>query len=284
MKKAVHLLVALLSVAVATTAAATPSTTFWTPATTYVQPYLVPHITYDTYVSERSSFQNDYGLGVGFLPFEKLQGEIGIDSFMPGLASANLFLNGKLGVPEGAFGDWFPGVSAGIYGVGFKSDVSDFNVLHAEIGKTLPFIGNLTVGGYYGLNSKLLTGSDGQEHPAGFMASWTSPDIKVDLPGLNKIVLLADVQTGKNLFGAAGGGIGLYFTPSIDILTGPVFFFDSNKTAQLAGVPSIKPGLNNPDFLWTIQLDVDFDLRPGKPGAPVPAAAPATAPAPESKT
>jgi hypothetical protein len=271
MKKVLRALAVCALMVASTGAYATPSTTFWTPATTYVQPYLVPHITYDNYVSEQSALQNDWGLSVGVLPFEKLQAEIGIDSFLPGLASSNLYLNAKVGVPEGALGAWAPGLSAGIYGAGFKSDVSDFNILHAELGKTFPVIGNLTVGGYYGLNEKLMVSSTGEKQQAGFMAAWTSPDITLNLPGLNKIVFLADVQTGKNAFGAAGGGIGLYFTPSIDILTGPVFLFDSNATTQLFG-PGIAPGVNKPDFLWTVQLDVDFDLRPAKAAAP-PAAA-----------
>ena len=244
MKKVLHALAACALLGTSTGAYATPSTTFWTPATTYVQPYLVPHITYDTYVAERSALQNDYGLTIGVLPFEKLQAEVGIDSFMPGLASSNLYLNAKLGIPDGALGDWAPGLSAGIYGVGFKSDVSDFNILHGELGKTFPLIGNLTVGGYYGLNDKLLVSSSGEKHQGGFMASWTSPDIVLNLAGLNKIIFMADVQTGKNAFGAAGGGIGLYFTPSIDILTGPVFFFDSNTTTQSVA-PSAPPATSS---------------------------------------
>lgn len=267
MKKVLRALAACALMGTSTVAYATSSTTFWTPATTYVQPYLVPHITYDTYVSERSGFQNDYGLTTGFLPFEKLQGEIGIDSFMPGLAQTNLYLNGKLGIPEGAFGEWAPGISAGIVGLGFKTDVSNFDILHAEIGKTFPLVGNLVVGGYYGLNDKLLVSSKGEKQQAGFLGAWTSPDIVLNLTGLNKINFIADIQTGKNAFGAVGAGIGLYFTPSIDILTGPVFFFDSNATTQLAG-PGIAPGANRPDWLWTVQLDVDFDLRPTKPAAP----------------
>ncbi len=267
MKKVLRALAVCALMGASTGAYATSSTTFWTPATTYVQPYLVPHVTYDTYESERSGFQNDYGLTIGFLPFEKLQGELGIDSFMPGLARTNLFLNGKLGIPEGALGDWAPGLSAGIYGVGFKTDVSDFNILHAEIGKTFPVVGNLVVGGYYGLNDKLMVSSTGDKQQAGFMAAWTSTDIVLNLTGLNKINFMADVQTGKNAFGAVGGGIGIYFTPSIDILTGPVFFFDKNATTQLAG-PGILPGANRPDWLWTVQLDVDFDLRPAKAAAP----------------
>ena len=266
MKKALATVFACVLMGTATGAYATSSTTFWTPATTYVQPYLVPHITYDSYVSERAAFQNDYGLTVGVLPFEKFQAEIGVDSFMPGLPTANLYLNAKLAVPEGALGAWAPGLSAGIVGLGFKPDVSDFDILHLEVGKTLPFIGNLVVGGYFGLNGKLLVSSTGGKQQAGLLGAWTSPDIALDLPGLDKINFLADIQTGKNAFGAVGGGIGLYFTPAIDILTGPVFLFDSNATTQLPG-PGLDPGTNRPSLLWSIQLDIDFDLRPARPTA-----------------
>jgi hypothetical protein len=71
---------------------------------------------------------------------------------------------------------------------------------------------------------------------------------------LDKIVFLADLATGDNWFGAIGGGIGLYFTPAIDILTGPVFFLDSDYYNATYGT----------DWLWSVQLDVDFDLRKKK--------------------
>jgi hypothetical protein len=250
MKKALLSLAATALLAAASTASATSSTTFWTPATTYVQPYLVPHITYDSYVAEKGGLQNDYGLTVGVLPFQKLQGELGVDSFLPGLAKNNLYLNGKLVLPEGAFGSWQPGLSVGAVAVGFKKDVSDYNVLHGTIAKTLPVVGNVAVGGYYGLNDKLMVSADGTKQQAGVLAAWTSPDLVLNLPGLHKINFVADVQTGDNVFGAWGAGVGLYFTPAIDLLTGPVFFNDSRLTK----------GLYGSDFMWSVQLDVDFDL------------------------
>lgn len=250
MKKALKAVAAAAVLAAAPAAWATSSTTFWTPATTYVQPYLVPHITYDSYVAEKGGLQNDYGLTVGVLPFQKLQGEIGIDSFLPGLAQNNLYLNAKLAVPEGAFHKLQPGFSAGVMGAGFKHNVTDFNVLHAELGKTFPVVGNVALGGYYGLNDTLMVSSAGEKQQGGLMAAWTSPDIVLNLPGLQKIIFLADVQTGNNVFGAWGAGIGLYFTPAIDLLTGPVFFNDSDLMKNSYGS----------DFMWSVQLDVDFDL------------------------
>lgn len=264
MKKALEAVALAALLGTATAAYATPSTTFWTPATTYTQPYLVPHITYDTYVAEKGLLQNDYGLTIGVLPFEKLQGEVGVDVFYPGLPGPtgptytkdNLYLNGKLTLPENAYSPYQPGLSVGIQSVGFKKDYSDYDHMHATLAKTFEYVGNVAVGGYYGGNKKLYAGSSGAIDRAGFMAAWTSPDLNIKVTGLDKIVFLADYASGKNVFGAFGAGIGFYFTPAIDILTGPVWFNDSKLFKSLYGT----------DFMWTVQLDVDIDFS--KPKAP----------------
>jgi hypothetical protein len=250
MKKVLEALAAGMLIALAQPALATPSTTFWTPATTYTQPLFVPHLTYDTYFAEQGALQIDTGLEVGVLALPYLQAEVGFDLFYPGDTSKFFQLNGKLTLPEGALGAWAPGLSVGIANAGFEEDVSDYHLLHATLGKTTP-IGLLGVGGYYGAGSKALwTGSDGDVHRGGFMASWVSPDVVLDLPGLKKIVFLADVATGDNWLGGVGGGIGLYFTPAIDVLTGPVFFLDND----------LYKGMTGTDWMWSVQLDVDFDL------------------------
>ena len=118
------------------------------------------------------------------------------------------------------------------------------------IGKTFPIVGNFTAGGYYGLNDKLLVSSTGKKEQGGGMAAWTSPDVVLNLPGLNKVNFIADVQTGKNVFGAWGAGVGLYFTPAVDILMGPVFFLDKDLAKNTFGS----------DFMWSVQLDIDVDL------------------------
>lgn len=249
MKKALKAAALALALTAAPAALATPSTTYWSPATTYTQPYLVPHFTYDTYFGEQGAYPIDTGITIGLLPFEKLQGEIGFDLLYSGYTQNGFQLNGKLAVPEGSFGEYFPGLSLGVTNVGFKKDVSDYYTIHGFVAKTFPKVGNIGVGGYYGAGSKALWTGTGGVKRAGAMAAWSSPDIKVDLPGLHKIVLVADVMTGKNVLGAGGPGVYFYFTPSIDVLVGPVFFFDK----------ALQPGGSS--MLWTVQLDVDFDLR-----------------------
>jgi len=239
-------------------ARASPSTVVWTPATTYTQPFLVPHLTYDTYFGEQGSLQNDYGLTIGFLPTEKVQGEVGLDLFYPGFTKDFVQLNAKLTLVEGALAEWSPGLSVGVANLGFEKDLSDYGLIYAALGKGLGPIGTVAVGGYYGAMSKVLwTGSGGKVARSGFMASYVSPDINLNLTGLKKVVLSADLATGKNWFGAFGAAASLYFTDSIALLTGPVILQDKDlyKTAY---------GSN---FMWTVQLDVDFDLR-----APAPAA------------
>ncbi len=268
MKKIVRVLAACAIALTAQGAWATPSTLFWTPATTYIQPYLIPHITYDTYFNDKAAYPIDVGLTMGVLPFEKVQAEVGLDFFFPywgmnyffAQPAGALQLNAKVGLPEGAFGEWFPGISAGIYGVGVNQG-TQFDILHAEIGKTFSF-GTITAGAYYGAGGANAIWSDVDGvylDRAGFIGSYLSPDIEIGLKGLNKINFFADVQTGNNAFSAVGGGVGIYFTPSIDILTGPVFFL--NKYAQ--------PGLST--MMWSVQLDIDIDFgQAPKPPAEAP--------------
>lgn len=249
MKKALQALVVGALLVVAEAASATPSTTFWSPATTYVQPYMVPHITYDSYFGEPGAYPIDTGITMGVLPFEKLQGEIGADLFYPGKTKNGFLLNAKLVIPENSFGEYFPGLSLGVQNIGFEKNVNDLYLVHATVAKTFPVVGNIGLGAYYGVNDRLLLSDTGRKQQLGAMASWTSPDFVINLPGLNKIVLLGDMMTGENAFGAVGGGLGLYFTPWIDLLTGPVFFLDKQ----------MQPG--SASMLWTVQLDVDVDLR-----------------------
>ena len=237
------------------TAFATPSTTFWAPSTPFVQPFGVLHVTYDTYFGAKVAYPIDTGLTMGVLPWKGLQSEIGFDLLYPSIAGSEaievpLVLNAKVGAPEDTYFKGQPGWSVGIFGVGFKKDFNDQNVLHAMIGKTLPQVGAVSIGGYYALNEDLFLSADGKEERSGLMAGWLSPSI--DVPRIDKIILAWDVQTGKNALGATGGGAYFYFTPAIDLLIGPVFFFENE----------LQPGRSK--SLWTVQLDVDLDLFAGK--------------------
>jgi len=265
----------------ATAARATPSTTFWAPSTTAIQPFLVPHITYDTYFWKGPAtgqagspvYPVDTGLTMGVLPWENLQLELGFDLALP--SSDPFLFNAKLGVPEDKLFPFQPSLAVGIMGVGTKKSTAttlgtDFNILYGQVQHTIPVVGGyVSVGGYYALTEELFQASDGSgTQRAGFMGGFISPDIKIDAPWLQKINVAADVQTGKNVFGAAGGGLYFYFTDKVDLLTGPVYFFD----------PGSQPG--GKQWFWTVQLDVDLPLR-SSPAASPPTASAEPAPAPK---
>ena len=252
MNKGLKTIAAAAVLATASAAWATPSTTFWTPSTPYTQPYLVPHLTYDTYFGEQGAYPIDLGLTIGILPFDVVNAEIGADVLYPGNTDTTFGVNGKVTLVEGKLAPWQPGVSAGVANVGFKKDVSDLYLLHAHLGKTFPVIGEIGGGVYTALNDKLLVDKNGEKDATGFFLHWMGPEIPVGLSGLKKIVPAADFQSGSNVLSAVGGGLYFYFTDAIDLLVGPVFFLE----------PELQPG--KADWLFTAQIDIDFDLRKPK--------------------
>lgn len=252
---------AALALLCSSSALATPTTTVWAPSTTAIQPFLTPHLTYDTYFWRRGSagatsspiYPVTTGLTMGVLPWENLQLEVGFDLLLP--ADQPLLFNAKLGVPEDKGLKWMPSFAVGIMGVGTKTTTAtqagtDYDLLYAQAQHSLPFGGYLSVGGYYGLTEQLYLSSAGEVQRAGFIGGFGSPDIPVNLPWLQKLTVSADVQTGKNSFGAAGGAVSFFFTDKVSVLMGPVYFFDRE----------LQPG--HSQLMWTVQLDIDMPLRP----------------------
>lgn len=220
---------------------ATPSTTYWTTCTGDIQPYGKFHITYDNYTTvgrkktEKGSLANTYGLTVGVLPGEKFKMEIGFDVIEP--TDNPLFFNAKAGTPENALFEGSPALNFGIWNVGTKSNVTDYNILHLNASKTLPLnLGRLHLGAYKG-NDKVLKDAAGNKEDDGFMVGYDKFIYK------DKVMLAADYASGKNAIG--GGGVGLYyfFTPDISLLSGPVWFNDQSL---------------NGNMKWTMQLDINF--------------------------
>jgi len=249
-------LVALALVALtAAPVLATPSTTYWAPSTASCQAKYVPHVTYDTYYTKGTAppgagsptYPIDTGLTMGILPSSKLQAEIGYDLLLPSKDPTLFFLNGKICTPESSLFKGSPGISFGFYNVGFKEDVTDYNVSHVMFQKAFPGgSGYVAAGVYHGFNDLLLTNSDGKIVNTGAMVGFFSPDIPVGIKGLKKLNLTADFQSGKNVLGGGGVGLYFYFTDTIDLLIGPVWYTDRN----------LQPGGSK--YLWTTQLDIDI--------------------------
>jgi len=228
---------------------ATPSTTYWTTCTPDVQPYGVWHITYDSYFSvgrkgsKQGDFPTDVGLTVGVLPYEKLNMEAGFDLLEP--TDDPLFFNAKLGTPEGSLFEGSPAISAGLWNVGTEKGITNFNIWHFVVGKTLPQnLGRLHGGAYFG-STNTLKDSDGDVHKKGFMIGWDKGfnPVKDEKGEFNRFVLAGDYASGENAIGGGGVGLYVYFTRNIDLLFGPVWFNDTDL---------------NGDYKWTLQLDINF--------------------------
>jgi hypothetical protein len=74
------------------------------------------------------------------------------------------------------------------------------------------------------------------------MASYASPQV-------GKFQLAGDYMSGNNSLSAWGAGVYYYFADNADLLTGPVF-------------PLSKQFAGSSKMMWTLQLDVDFDMIP----------------------
>jgi hypothetical protein len=224
-------------------ARATPSTTYWTPCTIDLQSPDTTHVTVDNYFSigrdgpgkGGESFPVDLGLTFGQRLSGPLQVEYGFDWLEP--TDDPLFLNAKIGVPEGALGRNAPAVQLGLFNFGLKSGVTNQNVVHLVVGRSLPHDqGRLHLSAYWG-NPGVLRSSAGDRENTGFMVGYD----RVLVPG--KVILAADYASGDNVLGGGGVGLYYYFNPNVDLLFGPVWFNDK--------------GLNG-DMKWTMQLDLNF--------------------------
>ena len=234
---------------------ATPSTTFWAPSTASCQGYKLPHVTYDTYFGKGPSagsqgapnYPIDTGLTIGVLPFSKFQAEVGFDLLLP--SQDPFYLNFKACTPESSLFGGSPAISVGMYNMGTRDGVSDYNVLHVMVQKALPKVGGfLAAGVYHGFSDVLFVNSDGDTVKTGALVGFLSPDIQIGLKGLKKINFAADVQTGKNVLGAWGFGANVYFADNVSLLVGPVFFLDKD----------LQPGGRG--AMFSAQVDIDIPL------------------------
>ena len=248
-KQMVRVVMAAAVAAIVPVAAyATPSTTYWAPSVATCQARNVPHVTDDTYFAKDGGYPVDTGLTMGILPGDKVQAEIGYDLFMPTHDPVGFYLNGKVCLPENSLGKGMPGIGVGVYNSGFKNGLTNYHTLYAMAQKDAARGGYISGGFYYGLGPESLYSSseDNDTHRVGAIVGFASPDIKVGVKGLSKILVIGDVMTGKNVLGAGGVGLNFYFNDYIAAIVGPVFFFDKE----------LQPGGQR--TLWTMQIDIDI--------------------------
>lgn len=213
----------------------TPSTECWAPSSADIQPYKVWHLTIDNYFTlgraqgKSGAFPTDIGLTVGVLPYKKLNLEVGFDWLEPGsgnnLTRLPLFLNAKLGLPEGMLFPNAPAVAVGGYNFGVKKGTTDQNILYGAVTKSVPEAGRFSAGYYVG-NGDILKDGTGKESSSGVLVAYDRPIVK------DKLFVVGDWQSGKNAVGAAGFGLTYFFAPNVDVIFGYVVFNDNSVNGQ----------------------------------------------------
>lgn len=250
------LLSALALGATATAARATSSSTIWTNMTPDIQAFGVVHLGVDNYFTVgrtvadgAGDFPTNVGLTVGILPFEKLQMEVGIDLLEP--SDDSLSANFKLGAPEGALFEGAPALFVGMFGIGTERGVTDYDVAHLTVGKTITGFGRLSAGPYWG-NDELLRSATGEREDFGFMVAFDRgfrPVTDAAGSSYNRFVLAADYASGENAIGGYAVGLYTYFSKDIALLVAPVWFNDEGVNGK---------------WKLTVQLDINLPSLAGR--------------------
>ena len=179
----------------------TPSTQIWIPSTDF-QKWKTMHLGLDNYIRTsningiRGAGVFDAGFTTGLLPFEKFQGEIGVDYLYMGDSNYDnhpVYFNAKIGLPEDALFKGFPAVALGTYNFGLKTNLTNYNIIYGEIAKTIPILGRLSVG-YYTGNDKVLVDENLKKANNGVLLSWDRTMTEIS----DKLWLAVDYQGGKN--------------------------------------------------------------------------------------
>jgi hypothetical protein len=242
-------LVLLASVAMVTVkVSATATTHIWGPSTD-VQAFKLWHITSDLYIPMEKDAAGNHpatvtnaGLTVGFLPFQKINSEVGFDH-KTGLGSADdvpLYLNFKVGIPEDAVGAFSPALAVGAFDIGTKSELTDYNVFYGKIAKTFNArqtpLGRFSLG-YFTGNKKLLLDSQGQKDNSGVMVAWERTITEIS----DKLWVCLEYMGTKSTYGTFNVGAAWKFAPNVGVIVGYDLFNDEN-------------------FIDTATLQVDIDF------------------------
>jgi hypothetical protein len=201
------------------------------------------HLTSDIYVpvkkpaGARPSTITNLGLTAGVLPYEKVNLEVGFDHIE---GDFPLYLNAKLGVPEGAYGEFFPALAVGGYSIGTKSDVTDYNIYYVKAAKTVGKIGRISLG-YYTGNDALLVDENGDSAESGVLVCWERTMSEIS----ENLWVAIDYMGGDSNFGALSYGFAWKFAPNVSAIFG---YVDQNNDNLLPG------------DTFTVQVDIDTNL------------------------
>jgi hypothetical protein len=226
---------------------ATATTHIWAPSTD-IQSYKKWHLTTDYYVPVESNSSGarpdtitNFGLTVGVLPLEKLNAEAGFDhkSGYGELDDYPWYFNAKIGIPENAYGKFFPALAVGIYDVGTKENKTASNVVYAKLAKTFSAggisLGRVSLGGFQGDGDILVYGD--KKDNKGLLFAWerSVPEIS------DKLWLCLEYQGTRSSYGSWNAGFSWKFADNVAGLFGYDFYNDRDLADT-----------------YTIQIDVDF--------------------------
>ena len=230
----------------------TPSTQIWIPSTDF-QKWKTMHLGLDNYIRTerisgvRGAGMFDLGLTTGLLPFEKFQGEVGVDYLSMGDSNYDnypFYFNAKIGMPEGAMFKGSPALAIGAYNIGLKKNLTDYNILYGAMAKTIPVVGRITIG-YYTGNGKVLVDENLNKANSGLLISWDRTMSEIS----DKLWLAVDYQGGKNYLGALNIGASWAFSKNVSVIFGYDIY--NNKNAYY--------NTNNQNAnTFTAQVDINF--------------------------
>jgi len=231
----------------------TGSTQIWIPSTDF-QKFNTLHLGIDNYIrlknqdaASRGAGIYDIGLTAGILPWEKFQAEVGIDYLGMGdgvYDKSPIYLNFKLGTPEGGLFKGAPSIAFGGQNFGTKSNLTNYNVVYGLIAKTIPVLGRLSAGYYVG-NNKILLDENSAKANSGVLLSLDRAMTEIS----DKLWFAVDYQGGKNYLGALNVGFSWAFTSKISV----IFAYDIYNNQKVA-YNTKDLNLNS----FTTQLDINF--------------------------
>ena len=231
---------------------ATPSTQVWIPSTD-LQAFKSIHIGIDNYFrienvnDTRGAGMYDFGITTGILPFGMVQSEVGIDYLSMGdpiYDKHPFYFNMKIGSPEDSLFKYSPAIAVGVFNAGFKSGLTNYNIIYGLIAKTIPLIGRVSVG-YYTGNDLLLVDENGKAANDGVLLSLDRQIAEIS----DKLWIGIDYQGGNNSLGSLNFGFSWAFSPNVSVILGYCIY--NNKNAYY----------NSKDInvnSLTTQLDINF--------------------------
>ena len=201
----------------------------------------------------------DAGVLVGVLPFESLKLEVGFDYLTSNLQNNStfdenpLYFNAKLATPEDLGFKGMPAIAVGAYNLGTydntKFGSTRQNLAYALAAKTLPVIGRLSVGGYYGSARALATSGNpsNTNNNSGILASWDRGITEIS----DKLWLGIDYMSGNNANGELGIGGSWAFSKQVTLLVGVQTFNPGYKLSAADGgaLPGGKPAFTTQLFI-----------------------------------